>query len=114
MSIFTITNNVAQLTASQTGTDNFIGGIRFSATGAAVANSIYAAGGTWVNGLQINPTGYLCVYNATGGLPATKTTSNGLIFDGNGCVCSSTNAMVSYCNGLPLDANGALCVNLIP
>jgi hypothetical protein len=113
MSIFTVTNNTAQLTATQDATDNFIGGIRFSANQSAVANGTYTVG-TWANGIQLNPAGAVCVTNATLGIPAINSTSNSLIFDGNGSICASISSMVTYSNGLPMDANGALCVNLIP
>lgn len=113
MSIFTVTNNTAVLTGAQAATDNFIGGMRFSANGSAVSDGTFTAG-TWVNGLQINPAGAICVTNSTLGIPATNTTLNGMRFDGNGSICVSVNPMVTYTNGLPMDANGSLSVNLIP
>lgn len=113
MAIFSVINNVAQVTNATAATDNFIGGIRFAISQAAVCNSIFTAG-TWANGFQLNPSGAVCTVNATAGLPLPNTSLNGLKFDSNGSLCVSTNAMVTYANGLPLDANGALTVNLIP
>jgi len=113
MSIFTITNNQAVLTNVTSGTDNYIGGMRFAPNGSAIANATFTAG-TWVNGLQINPSGAICVANTTAGLPAINQTLSGMKFDGNGSVCVSLNPMVTYNNGIPMDANGSVSVNLIP
>lgn len=113
MSIFTVINNQAIVSNVTSGTDNYVGAIRFTSNGSAIANSTFTAG-TWANGLQFNPSGALCVVNATGGIPAINSTLNGLKFDGNGSVCISTSPMVTYNNGLPMDASGSLSVNLIP
>ena len=113
MSIFTVVNNQVVLTNVTNATDTYIGGMRFAANGSTIANGTFTAG-TWANGVQLNPSGAVCVINATAGIPAINTTINGMKFDGNGSICISTGSMVTYNNGLPLDVNGSLSVNLIP
>ncbi len=84
-------------------TDTFTNGVLTSATG----------GDEYSNGLLRIDAGQIRYVDATAGLPAGTTWTNGLPLSG-GALCISTNSAATYSNGIPFAANGAVAAGIIP
>jgi hypothetical protein len=66
------------------------------------------------NGIQRTASGAIYCVDATAGLPAGATWTNGLPFSVLGALCIANNAVVTWSNGIPFDANGAVCAAFLP
>jgi hypothetical protein len=66
------------------------------------------------NGIQRTASGAIYCVDATAGLPAGTTWTNGLPFSVLGALCIANNTVVTWSNGIPFDANGAVCAAFLP
>lgn len=106
-----IDGRVALDVSSNSPTDVYLGGIRFSTNGAARATT---AVGTFFNqGIPMSESGQVSIVDATTGLPANTIYHNGLPISGDR-ICISYNAATVVSSGIPFDAAGAVAVEVSP
>lgn len=104
-----VAGRVALVTAAPGAGDNPYGGLIVSSAGAARA--VAAAPTQYSNGYGFSATGQLCYIDATAGLPADTTFSNGLPFSA-GRLCTSTGAIDEVNGEVPFAANGAIAATI--
>lgn len=92
-------------------TDTFSNGILTSA-GGGLNRAVPAGGDEYSNGLLMTDAGQVRYVDATTGLPADTTWTNGLPSSG-GALCISTNAVATYSNGIPFVTNGAVAAGIV-
>lgn len=92
-------------------TDTFTNGILTSASG-GLNRAVPAGGDEYSNGLLMTDAGQVRYVDATAGLPADTTWTNGLPSSG-GALCISTNAVATYSSGIPFVTNGAVAAGII-
>ncbi|WP_175224618.1 hypothetical protein [Achromobacter ruhlandii] len=108
MALFPIVSDKASfVTGVVAPTDTFKDGLRWAADKVRAAAGLTPAG--FSQGLPVDVDGRLCLLDATAGLPADTTYSNGLPISA-GQLCISVDAMATYSNGIPMSANGAVCI----
>lgn len=113
MSTLTVTSGAVLLgTAAIQPTDTFTNGVLTSASG-GLNRAVAAGGDEYSNGLLRTDAGALRYVDATAGLPADTTWTNGLPLS-SGALCISTNAASTYSNGIPFATNGAVAAGIIP
>jgi hypothetical protein len=112
MSLLPVAANgkVALNTVAPAAGDNYQGGLLIAPDGSIRAaignpNSIQVT-----QGFGFTNSGQLCYTDSSAGLPANTTWVNGLPFNPQGALCTSSNAIASVSGGVPFDANGAVCI----
>jgi hypothetical protein len=109
MSVLPVQNDRVQLT-TESG-DVWMNGLLMNGDKAVYATSSPV---NYSNGIQRTASGAIYCVDATAGLPAGATWTNGLPFSVLGALCISNNAVVTWSNGIPFDANGAVCAAYLP
>jgi hypothetical protein len=109
MSVLPVQNDRVQLT-TEAG-DVWMNGLLMNGDKAVYATSSPV---NYSNGIQRTANGAIYCVDATAGLPAGATWTNGLPFNTLGALCISNNAVVTWSNGIPFDANGAVCAAYLP
>jgi hypothetical protein len=109
MSVLPVQNDRVQLT-TEAG-DVWMNGLLMNGDKAVYATSSPV---NYSNGIQRTASGAIYCVDATAGLPAGATWTNGLPFSVLGALCISNNAVVTWSNGIPFDANGAVCAAYLP
>jgi Alpha-L-arabinofuranosidase B, catalytic len=111
MTILTVTNGQVLLgTSAVQATDTFQNGVLTSPDG--VNRSIPIGGDEYSNGLFMTDAGQVRYTDATDGLPADTTWTNGLPTSG-GALCVSANAAATYSNGMPMASTGGIAAALV-
>lgn len=114
MALFPIASDKVQLTtAAVAGTDNFCNGILINSLN-TLARAATTGGALYSQGFLMSNSGQVIYVDATAGLPANTTFSEGVPFAPTGELCISTGATVTWSNGLPFVANGALSAQITP
>lgn len=113
MAVLTVTADQVRLgTAAVAATDAFKNGVLTSDNN-QLNRAIATGGDEFSNGLLMTDAGQVRYVDATAGLPADTTWTNGLPQSG-GALCISTGAVATYSNGIPFAANGAVAAAIVP
>jgi hypothetical protein len=109
MSVLPVQNDRVQLTTESGAV--WMNGLLMNGDKAVYATSSPV---NYSNGIQRTASGAIYCVDATAGLPAGTTWTNGLPFNTLGALCIANNAVVTWSNGIPFDANGAVCAAFLP
>lgn len=98
------------LRSGQNASDAFLNGLRV--TFDEQVRVIAAAPVQFSSGWGMSAIGNLCYIDATAGLPAGTTYSNGLPFTPDGRLCISTDPVAVISGGIPFVANGSVAATI--
>lgn len=111
--IFPTAGGVVMLTtAADNAGDVFWDSLRIENAASPRVRATTSQGAYNANALEFDNTGRLVYFDATAGLPAGTTYSNGFPLHTSGALCVSTNAPATWANGVPYAANGAVSVGI--
>jgi len=109
MSVLPVQSEKVQLTL-QAG-DVWQNGLLMNADKAVFATSSPV---NYSNGIQRTATGAIFCVDATAGMPAGFTWTNGLPFSPLGALCISSGPVATWSNGIPFTASGAVAASFLP